>query len=49
MTENERNEQEISNDERFVEIHSCGGNIVTDGKCTWCKKCMQYFCGCACG
>lgn len=31
-------------------IHAgCGGNIIKKGQCSWCDKCKQYFCGCACG
>ena len=32
------------------QIHEgCGGEILTNGKCTWCKKCNEHFCGCAAG
>ena len=27
----------------------CGGNIIQKNACSWCDKCKQYFCGCACG
>lgn len=36
--------------ERIVGVHSgCGGNIIKKRACTWCDKCKEYFCGCACG
>ncbi len=39
-----------SNKERNIGLHpGCGGNVINKDKCTWCDKCKQYFCGCACG
>lgn len=36
--------------ERKIGIHEgCGGNIIKRNKCSWCDKCKEYFCGCACG
>lgn len=38
------------NKERVIGVHDgCGGNIIKKEQCTWCDKCKQYFCGCACG
>ena len=35
---------------RIIGEHKgCGGDIFTKGKHTWCEKCKEYFCGCACG
>lgn len=38
------------NVESIIGLHTgCGGNIIKKNKCSWCDKCKQYFCGCACG
>ncbi|MEK7494184.1 MAG: hypothetical protein AAB630_03460 [Patescibacteria group bacterium] len=38
------------NKERKVGFHlGCGGNLIKRRECTWCDKCEQRFCGCACG
>lgn len=37
-------------EKRIVYIHKgCGGKIIKKGQCSWCDKCKEYFCGCACG
>lgn len=46
-TEENKYHQRYNIKKRIVGIHQeCGGNIVKQEQCTWCEKCMKYFCGC---